>query len=94
MNAALLILFVLIQLADIWTTHRGFELGGKEAMLLPRFLFDRLGFWPTTLLVKGLAIALAVGVTMLSRQAWIFTGILSLGGLYVLWSNWRFIRSR
>lgn len=92
MNWLLFALFVAIQVADVWTTKRAFRLGGVEAMPLPRFLFDRLGFWPTVYLIKGAAIALALVVTLLTKDAWIFTGILILGGIYVLYSNLRFIR--
>jgi hypothetical protein len=92
MAELLLAVFIIIQVLDVWTTKRGFDLGGTEALLLPRFMFDRLGFWPTVLIIKGLAIALAWWVTVNVENAWIFTGILCLAGIYVLWNNFRFIR--
>jgi hypothetical protein len=92
MNAALLILFVAIQVADVWTTKRAFQLGGEEAMPFGRFLFARLGFWPAALLLKGTIIAIAAVAAVFVSNAYWFTGPLCLGGLYVLLHNWRFIR--
>lgn len=87
MNAFLLALFIAIQIADVWTTWRAFDLGGEEAMPLGRALFAKLGFWPAVLLLKGVAIAVAILVTALVSNAYWFTGPLVLGGLYVLWNN-------
>lgn len=92
LNLALLILFVAIQIADVWTTHRGFEMGAEEAMPLGRGLFKKLGFWPTILIIKGGAIAIAVALTVYVSNAWIFTGVMNLIGTYVLWSNIRVLR--
>lgn len=86
-------LFVLIQAGDVWTTRKGLQLGGEEGMPLGRVLFDRIGFWPTILLVKGLGIAAALLVTLLTASAYWFTAPLSLFGLYVLWRNWQFIKN-
>lgn len=94
LNGFLLVLFVAIQLGDVWTTKRALELGGVEAVPLPRTLFERMGFWPTAILVKGAAIGVAAILTFSTSRAWIFTGMLCLAGVYVLWSNWRFIRRR
>jgi hypothetical protein len=78
----------------VWTTHKGLALGLEEAMPLGRSLFAKIGFWPAALLVKGVAIALAVLATIYVANAYWFTGLLCIGGAFVLWSNWRCIEDR
>lgn len=92
-NLTLLLLFAIIQAADVWTTHRAFALGGEEAMPFGRFLFAKLGFWPAALLVKGAAVGLALLATIYVANAYWFTAPLCIGGAYVLWHNWRFIQT-
>ena len=41
MNTAFLILFMLLQIADIWTTDRALALGKREANPLLNWLFQR-----------------------------------------------------
>lgn len=94
MNLALLILFVLIQLADVALTYVGLRGGASEAAPLGKSLFARIGFWPTVLLIKGAGIALAVAATLFIRNAYWFTGLLCIGGLWVLWHNWRVVRAQ
>jgi len=90
---ALFILFVAIQIADVATTAAGLKRGGEEANFLPAALFQRIGFWPACIGIKAIGIALALGVTLFVRDPWIFTGLLDLGGVYVLWNNARVLKS-
>lgn len=87
MSLALLILFVAIQAADVWTTHKGLAVGDNEASPIGSGLLARLGFWRTVLLVKGLGILLAIALTVFVRDAYWFTGLLCVGGAAVLWNN-------
>jgi hypothetical protein len=91
LNFMLLALFVAIQAADVLTTRKGFQLGAGEAMPLGKLLFSRLGFWPTVLLIKVAALALAIAATLLVRDAYWFTGAMNLIGAAVLRHNLKVI---
>jgi hypothetical protein len=85
----LLVLFVAIQCADIVTTAIAISRGAEEANLLPVFLFTRFGFWPSAVVVKVIAVALAaVATEWVDRPYW-FTGTLCLMGVAVLANNIR-----
>lgn len=94
MNIALLILFVVIQIVDVWTTKQALSRGADEANIVAGPLFAKLGFWQTTLLIKGIGILIAILVTLYVANAWIFTGILCLGGAYVLWNNFSVLKQQ
>lgn len=87
MNVALLVLFIVIQILDVWTTKKALARGGDEVNVVASPLFKKLGFWQATLLIKGTGILIAVLATLYVSNAWIFTGILCLGGAYVLRNN-------
>lgn len=89
---ALLAVFVVIQVLDVWTTAAALKGGAEEAMPLGSILFAKIGFWPGVAFVKGLAFAAAILATLyVSNAAW-FTGTLCLIGVYVLWHNWRVLK--
>lgn len=90
----LLVLFILIQLADVYTTAKGLKTGDTEASPLPGKLFAKLGFWKTTALIKGLGLLLAVGATAFVKGGWLFTGGLDILGLGVLYHNYRVLKSK
>jgi hypothetical protein len=92
-NIALLVLFVLIQVADVVTTRIGLKRGDDEANLLPAFMFSTFGFWPSVIGIKVIGLALAILATVFVAKAWIFTGGLCLIGLAVLWNNWRVLKT-
>jgi len=72
-----IILFVLVQLADVWSTNRVLKLGGVEANPPVRFAMRHLGrlwpLWKVFLLVPGFALAWGhpyfLGVLWLSTAA-------------------------
>jgi hypothetical protein len=86
-----LVLFVLIQLIDVLTTFKAFQLGGEEALPVPRFLFESIGFWPTCALIKSTAFVVTAWVWLNVENGWIFAAVLTAIGLYVVVSNTRFI---
>jgi hypothetical protein len=87
----LLILFMAIQAADIWTTHKGLTQGDEEGNPLGRTLFARLGFWRTVLIVKGVQLTLAIAATAFG--AWWAVALLCIIGAAVLWNNYRVLRT-
>jgi hypothetical protein len=89
-----LAIFVLIQVADVITTLRGLKLGADEASPIGGPLFKKIGFWPTTLILKGAFIALATALTFYVRKGWMAVACLVLVGAYVLWNNLKVIREQ
>jgi hypothetical protein len=63
----LLILFALLQVADIYTTHRILSQGGRELNPVMAWLFEKFGHLPALVVVKGIVVRLVarymVGVT-------------------------------
>jgi hypothetical protein len=63
----LLIIFVMLQVADIYTTHRILSQGGRELNPVMAWLFERFGHLPALVVVKciivGLVARYMVGVT-------------------------------
>lgn len=92
MNLVLLILFVAIQALDVWTTAVALKRGASEANFLPRRLFERFGFWPVALGIKAAIIGFSAWLSLAVSNAWIFTGILVLGGMGVLINNFIVLR--
>ena len=52
MNTAFLIIFFLLQIADIWTTDRALKLGKREVNLLLNWLFQRFDPIGTMVVMK------------------------------------------
>ena len=92
MSIALLIIFIIIQVADVYTTYRGLKLGADEASPLGAPLFKLIGFWPTTLLLKGAFIALATAADIVVPGGWMIVAMLIAVGVYVLWNNFKVVR--
>lgn len=55
-----LIALVAVSAVDVAVTYRNLKRGGTEKNFLPRKLIDRLGFWPTVAITKGIIIGVPV----------------------------------
>jgi hypothetical protein len=93
MKESLLILILLLQVADIYTTLRVLSQGGRERNKLVKWLMDRIGVLPALLASKAVVIA---GLVFLYFGAYlIFYPV--VGGLvclysWVVWRNYREIK--
>ena len=88
MNTAFLIIFFLLQIADIWTTDRGLKLGKREANPVLNWLFQR--FDPV-----GTMVVMKVAATWLLWVANFYFVTAALCALYV-WvviNNWNVLRA-
>lgn len=83
----LLALFMALQAADIFTTHRALAAGRIEANPIMAWAMDRLGFWPAMALKFVIAGGLAY-VIYHTGQAW-FAALVCVGMAWVVWHNWR-----
>lgn len=87
MNTLFLILFILLQIADTWTTLRALELGHREVNPLLNWLFRRFDALPV------LVVAKLIGVWVLwYLDAYLITMACCVVYLWVMVSNWRVIR--
>jgi hypothetical protein len=93
MKEAVLILIILLQVADIYTTLRVLSQGGREMNGLVKRLMDRIGVCPALFASKAVVIAglvfLYLGVDLIFYPV--------VGGLtclysWVVWHNYREIK--
>lgn len=85
----LLILFGILQLADIYTTHTVLRQGGREVNPLLNVLFGKFGHIAVLVAFKGAVIFLAFA--FLADQPYILGGLCALY-LAVVIHNWRQIK--
>ena len=86
MNTAFVILFLLLQIADIWTTDKALKMGKREANPLLNWLFQRLD-------PVGVMVSMKVAATWLLWYADIYFVTAACCALYV-WvviNNWKVI---
>ena len=89
MNTAFLILFMLLQIADIWTTDKALAMGKREANPLLNWLFQR--FDPV-----GTMVVMKVAATWLLWYADFYLITAGACALYV-WvviNNWKVIEGK
>jgi hypothetical protein len=87
----LLIVFILLQAADVGTTYIGLRRGYDEASFIPASLIARFGFWRAVLGIKGIGLALCL-IAMLFPAGWVFTAVLDCLGTAVLVHNYRILK--
>ena len=87
MNTAFLILFMLLQIADIWTTDKALALGKREANPLLNWLFQR--FDPV-----GVMVVMKVAAAWLLWYADLYFVTAGVCALYVwvVLNNWNVIK--
>lgn len=87
MNTVFLIIFILLQIADIWTTLRALELGAREMNPLLNWLFQRFDALPVMVIVK------LIGLWVLWYvDAYLLTMACCVVYLWVVLNNWKVIR--
>ena len=87
MNTAFLILFIALQIADIWTTDRALKLGKREANPLLNWLFQR--FDPVGVMV---VMKVAAAWLLWYADVYVVTGLLCAFYLWVVDNNIRVIQ--
>ena len=89
MNTAFLIIFILLQIADIWTTDKALALGKREANPLLNWLFQRFDH-------IGVMVVMKVAATWLLWYADLYLITAGVCALYV-WvvvNNWKVIQDK
>ena len=87
MNTAFLILFIALQIADIWTTDKALALGKREANPLLNWLFQR--FDPVGVMV---VMKVAAAWLLWYADVYVVTGLLCAFYLWVVDNNIQVIR--
>jgi hypothetical protein len=88
-NTAFLLLFILLQIADIWTTDKALALGKREANPLLNYLFQRFDH-------IGVMVSMKVAAAWLLWYADIYFVTAACCALYV-WvviNNWKVIEGK
>ena len=89
MNTAFLLLFIALQIADIWTTDKALALGKREANPLLNWLFQRFDH-------IGVMVVMKVAATWLLWYADLYLITAGVCALYV-WvvvNNWKVIEGK
>lgn len=91
MRALLLILVIVLQLLDGWTTYRILSTGGRELNPVLAWAIRKIGTTPALVVSKVGAIALAIVAYMLT-SFWIFVVIMVpvvIIYCHIVRNNWR-----
>jgi len=86
-NTVFLVIFVVLQGLDIWTTHTALKMGKREANPFLAYLFTRFPPVPTMVVVKAVAV-----VALWYAGYWFLTAVLCLMYLWVVDNNWKVIQ--
>ena len=88
----LLVLFILLQLADFYTTYTVIRTGkGSEGNPVLSWLFGKIGYVPGLFLIKGAMIIGAFYITNLSNVE-ILLGIIDLVYIWVIINNFKVLK--
>ena len=89
MNTAFVIIFLFLQIADVWTTHKGLSMGMREANPLLNWLFQRLD-------PVGVMVIMKVLATWLLWYADMYPITIGACALYVwvVLNNWQGIKGK
>ena len=88
MNTVFLVIFVVLQGLDIWTTHKALKMGKREANPFLARLFEYFNPIKVMVLVKSVALVLLWYVNF-----WFLTAALCVMYLWVVDNNRRVIQS-
>lgn len=89
----LLIVFVLLQVADVWTTERGLAIGLQEINPAVAWLIRRFGRRPALFGIKALQIAIAFGAWAADWLQWPALALVDLAFAGVVVNNLLRLRS-
>jgi hypothetical protein len=87
MNGVFLAVFVLLQIADVWTTHKALSMGKREANPFLARLFEYFNPVKVMVLVKAVAV-----IALWYTAYWPLTAALCLLYLWVIDNNLKVIR--
>jgi len=88
MNTVFLVIFVVLQVADVWTTHKALQMGKREANPFLARLFEYFNPIKVMVLVKSVAVILLWYVGF-----WFLTAALCVMYLWVVDNKRRVIQS-
>lgn len=88
MNTVFLVIFVVLQVADVWTTHKALQMGKREANPFLARLFEYFNPVKVMVLVKAVAVILLWYVGF-----WFLTAALCVMYLWIIDNNLRVIQS-
>jgi hypothetical protein len=88
-SIALTALFVLLQVADVWTTYKCITSGkGKEANPVMKWIMDKLGLLEGLVLLKIVGTVVVVGLLSQFIEALI---LLNCFYSYIVYNNWKIL---
>lgn len=88
-NYILLVIFIILQLADLYTTYTIIKTGkGYEANPLLAWIFDRIGYVYGLLIFKGLAIAIGLYVIQFWNGYYVLAPLVALY-TWVVYNNYK-----
>ena len=90
MNEVLLILVILLQALDGWTTYQGLQGKAVEWNKIVKAVLDKLGLIPGLILVKGFGVGIALIAYFFAGvyTPWVL-GAIFIGYTWVVWNNAR-----
>lgn len=93
----ILILLVICQLLDIWSTYNILKLGGRELNPVMKFIMDKLGLLPGLILFKGIFILFIIyyylNLKTITNTDYIFVSIITIFYAYIIRNNILVLRS-
>lgn len=88
-NEILFVVFVLLQLADLYTTYTIINTGkGYEANPFLAWIFDRIGYVAGLLIFKGIAIAIGLYTVQYWNSFYLFVPLIALYS-WVVYNNYK-----
>ena len=96
MIVALLFIFILLQIADCFTTIYILKNGGREANPIMNWLFDKIGVWETLVVIKTGVVALLLVVTKLAPEVSALLALVVCNVIYlgvVGWNSYQIYKS-
>jgi hypothetical protein len=88
-NYILLIIFIILQLADLYTTYTIINTGkGYEANPFLAWIFDRIGYVAGLLIFKGLAIAIGLYLIQFWNGYYVLASLIALY-TWVVYNNYK-----
>ena len=89
MNTAFVLIFIALQIADIWTTHKALGMGKREANPLINYLFQHLDPVGVMVVMK----VLAAWLLWYADMVFITAGVCALY-VWVVLNNWQVIEGK
>lgn len=88
----IMIVFSILQLADIWTTNKALSMGGREINPVMRWLMAKLGVIPALVWMKAVVVFIAYKYIYPHPSLIEVFGIVTAFYVYVIYNNFKAIK--